>query len=118
MFLNKNSSRKMFTDYVTPDKFAFLLATALTHDANIHPNCSQIRVDANMRCHNINKSTQSITIKNFSLWSYSPNRADSLFLRYLYHTIRHTHPVGLLRTRDQIFAEAATYTTHQQQHKR
>jgi hypothetical protein len=34
------------------------------------------------------------------------------------HTIRHTRPVGLLCTRDQIFAEAATYTTHHQQHKR
>jgi hypothetical protein len=55
VFLNKNSSRKLFTDYVMPDKFAFLLDTALTHDKNIHPSGSQIRVDANMRRHNINK---------------------------------------------------------------
>jgi hypothetical protein len=34
------------------------------------------------------------------------------------HTIRHTHPVGLRRTGDQIVAEAATYTTHNEQNKR
>jgi hypothetical protein len=28
------------------------------------------------------------------------------------HTIRHTHPVGLLSTSDQLVAEATTYTTH------
>jgi hypothetical protein len=26
------------------------------------------------------------------------------------HTIRHTHPIGLLGTSDQLFTEAATYT--------
>jgi hypothetical protein len=33
------------------------------------------------------------------------------------HIIRHTHPVGLLWTSDQLDAEAATYTTHNR-HKR
>ena len=28
------------------------------------------------------------------------------------HTIRHTHPIGLLSTSDQLVAEATTYTTH------
>jgi len=27
-------------------------------------------------------------------------------------TIRHTHPIGLLGTSDQLFTEAATYTTN------
>jgi hypothetical protein len=38
-----------------PIKFAFLLDTALTHDTNTHPTRSQIRVDPNVRRHNINK---------------------------------------------------------------
>jgi hypothetical protein len=32
------------------------------------------------------------------------------------HTIRHTHPIGLLLTSDQLIAEVATYTT-QNKHK-
>jgi hypothetical protein len=34
------------------------------------------------------------------------------------HTVRHTHRVGLLWTRDQLVAEASTYTTHKKKHKR
>ena len=34
-----------------------------------------------------------------------------LIFRFLNHTIRHTDPVGLLRTSDQTIAEAATYKT-------
>jgi len=38
----------------------------------------------------------------------------ALILRFLDHTQldTHTHPVGLLRTSDQLVAEAATYATH------
>jgi hypothetical protein len=35
-----------------------------------------------------------------------------LFVRFIEHRHPHTHPVGLLRSSDQLVAEAATYTTH------
>jgi hypothetical protein len=48
----------------------------------------------------------------------SPNRTYASSLpRFLYHTQFDAHPVGLLRTSDQLVAEAATSTTHNE-HKR
>ena len=52
------------------------------------------------------------------LWRNNPTQAwAASLLKFLDHTQTHTHPVGLLRTSDQIVAEAATYTTHNR-HKR
>jgi hypothetical protein len=74
-----------------PINFAFLLDTELTHDTNIHPSCSQIRVDANVRRHNINKQTQSITTKSFLCGPTAQIVPRQLIFEVsVSHTIRHT----------------------------
>jgi hypothetical protein len=54
-------------------------------------------------------SFHSSSVSNFYLWPNSPTRA---LAASLFRFLGHTHPVGLLRTSDQLDAEAATYKTH------
>ena len=47
------------------------------------------------------------------MWRNRPTRTQAAsLLKFLDHTIRRTHPVGILWTSDQLVAEGATYTTY------
>ena len=56
------------------------------------------------------------SVSIFFMWGNSPPRAwVASLLRFLDHTQLNTHPVGILRTSDQLVAEAAAYTDNKQE---